>query len=62
MNPIAKAGSGLVEVNMSGLYIRLLIGSGHRIEHPDICPTGDVILVSFTLVGAKHQLRRFIAL
>jgi hypothetical protein len=33
-----------------------------RIEHPDICPTGMVFLVSFTLVGAEHQLRRFIAL
>jgi len=35
---------------------------GERIEHTDICPTGVVFLMSFTLVGAKHQLRRFIAL
>ena len=48
--------------HMSVLYILLLAGCGHRIEHTDICPTGVVFLISFTLVGAEHQLRRFIAL
>ena len=35
---------------------------GHCIEHTDICPTGALLLMCFALVGAEHQLRRFIAL
>jgi hypothetical protein len=38
------------------------IEGSHRIEHPDICLTGAVLYELITLVGAEHQLRRFIAL
>ena len=34
----------------------------HRILNTDICPTGALLLACFTLIGASHQLRRFIAL
>jgi hypothetical protein len=33
-----------------------------RIDNTDICPTGALLLACFTLIGASHQLRRFIAL
>jgi CBS domain-containing protein len=33
-----------------------------RTVNPDICPTGALLLACFTLIGASHQLRRFIAL
>jgi hypothetical protein len=33
-----------------------------RLYNTDICLTGEVLLMVFALVGAKHQLRRFIAL
>jgi hypothetical protein len=34
----------------------------NSIEHTDICPTGGLLSMCFALVGAEHQLRRFIAL
>jgi hypothetical protein len=33
-----------------------------RIKYPDICLTGGCVMMFFALVGALHQLRRFIAL
>jgi hypothetical protein len=40
----------------------LILVFGKRMDNPDICLTGMVFPMSFTLVGAEHQLRRFIAL
>lgn len=43
-------------------HIFLKVFTKNRIEHTDICPTGVLLLMCFALVGAEHQLRRFIAL
>ena len=49
-------------VGVTGLCNRLESFFYNRIIYTDICLTGAVLYVLIALVGALHQLKRFIAL
>ena len=52
--------AGIVRLTLTNYMIDTFLFI--RILNTDICPTGVLLLMCFALVGAEHQLRRFIAL